>query len=59
MMEAIVIWVLSVQLWTDPPPAIKIVYSKEYSTRDECMVEKEKWDKKFVSLCLTKVVVKQ
>ncbi len=57
-METIIIWVLSVQLWTDPPPAIKLIYSKEYATRDECMLEKEKVDKKFVSLCFTKVVTK-
>lgn len=55
-METLITWVLSVQLWTDPPPAIKMVYSKEFATREECFVEKEKWDKKFVSLCLVKVV---
>ena len=53
-MEPVIIWLLSIQLWTDPPPAIKIVYTKEFATRDECMSEKEKWDKKFVSLCLMK-----
>jgi hypothetical protein len=47
-----IIWLLSIQLWTDPPPAIKIVYTKEYQTHEECMQEREKWDKKFVSLCL-------
>ncbi len=57
-METIIIWVLSVQLWTDPPPAIKLIYTKEYATRDECMAERDKVDKKFVSLCLTKVVTK-
>lgn len=55
-MEALIVWVLSVQVWTDPPPAIKIVWSREFATREECMLEKEKWDKKFVALCLTKVV---
>lgn len=58
-METIIVWVLSIQIWSDPPPVIKIVYSKQFDTREECMVEKEKWDKKFVSLCLTKVVEKK
>jgi hypothetical protein len=58
-METIIVWVLSIQIWSDPPPAIKIVYTKQFDTREECMIEKEKWDKKFVSLCLTKVVEKK
>ena len=55
-METLLIWVLSVQLWTDPPPSIKLIYTKEFATRDECIAEKDKVDKKFVSLCMTKVV---
>lgn len=53
-MDIVVVWLLSVQVWTDPPPQIKVVYTKEFSTREECFVEKEKWEKKFVSLCLEK-----
>lgn len=49
-----IVWLLSVQIWTDPPPKIQVVYTKEYSTREECFVEKEKWESKFVSLCLEK-----
>ncbi len=49
------IWVLSVQLWTDPPPKIAIIYSKEFSSREECLKEKQKWEnKEFTSLCLFK-----
>lgn len=54
-METIVIWVLSIQLWTDPPPAIKLVYTKEFATREECMQAREPWAQTpFQSLCLTK-----
>lgn len=55
-METIIVWLLSVQIWSDPPPKIQIVYTKEYTTHEECMKEKEKWEeKKLVSLCLEKV----
>ena len=55
----IVTWVLMIQLWTDPPPAIKIIYHKEFETREECMKAKADWDKtKFVSLCMVKAVDK-
>jgi hypothetical protein len=53
-MEIIVVWVLSIQLWTDPP-AIKLIYTKEFPTREECMQAREPWIKTpFQSLCLTK-----
>lgn len=51
----IITWVLSVQLWIDPPPAIQLIYNKEYTTHEECMQERERWDKtKFTALCLMK-----
>jgi hypothetical protein len=54
-METIIVWVLSIQLWTDPPPAIKLIYTKEFETREECMLARELWTKTpFQSLCLTK-----
>jgi hypothetical protein len=54
-METIIVWVLSIQLWTDPPPAIKLVYTKEFATREECMQARESWTQTpFQSLCLTK-----
>jgi hypothetical protein len=52
----IVVWILSVQLWTDPPPAIKFVYTKEFPTHEECMAARSEWEKtKFNSFCLMKV----
>jgi hypothetical protein len=55
-METIVIWVLSVQLWNDPPPAIKLIYTKEFATREACMEAREQWIKTpYQSLCLTKI----
>lgn len=54
-METIVVYVLSVQLWTDPPPKIEVIYQKEFSTHEECMKERAVWDqKKLVALCLLK-----
>jgi len=54
-MEIVTVWVLSIQLWTDPPPAIKLIYTKEFATREECMQAREQWLKTpFQSLCLTK-----
>lgn len=51
----IVVWLLSVQLWTDPPPKIKIMFTKEYTTYEECMEAREYWaDKQFQALCLIK-----
>jgi hypothetical protein len=55
-METIVIWVLMVELWTDPPPKIQIVYKKEYATREECMQAREEWlGKKLEAMCMVKV----
>jgi hypothetical protein len=54
-METIIVWLLSVQVWTEPDPKIKFVYTKEYPTHEECMREKQQWEeKKLVALCLTK-----
>jgi hypothetical protein len=55
-MEPVIVYLLSVQLWTEPPPKIQLVYTKEYATHEECMRERAKWDeKKLVALCLMKV----
>ncbi len=52
----IIVWVLSVQLWQDPPPRMLFVYNKEYSTYEECMHNREIWAvKDFKSFCLLKV----
>jgi len=54
-METVIVWMLSVQIWSDPPPKIQVIYTKEYSTHHECMLERQKWEeKKLVSLCLQK-----
>lgn len=57
MTETIVlVWVLSVQLWTDPPPKIKIIYNKEFATYNECMEARKDWDTtKFQALCFNKI----
>lgn len=53
----IVVWVLTVQLWSDPPPKIAITYKKEYTNRDECMQAKQDWqEKKFKTMCEIKVI---
>ena len=45
-----------VQLWTDPPPKIQIIYKKEFQTEQECFKAKEEWEKtKFISMCMVKV----
>jgi len=55
-METVIVWLLSVQIWSDPPPKIQVVYTKEYATHQECMTEKKKWEEKnLVSLCLQKI----
>jgi hypothetical protein len=55
-MEIITVWVLSIQLWIDPPPAIKMIYTKEFATREACMQAREQWAKTpYQSLCLTKI----
>ena len=54
-MELITVWVLSVQLWTEPDEKIKFVYTKEYTTYEECMHNREIWAQKdFKSFCLLK-----
>lgn len=60
-METIAVWVLTIQLWTDPPPKIQFVYSKEYPTHEECMKAREEWvkQKDHTSLCLVKVKEKK
>lgn len=55
-MEPVVTWLLMVQLWTDPPPKIQMVYKKEYATQEECMKAREEWlQKKFETMCMVKV----
>jgi len=55
-METIVTYLLMVQLWTDPPPKIQIIYKKEFQTEQECFKAKEEWEKtKFISMCMVKV----
>lgn len=55
----IVVWLLSVQLWTDPPPKIKIMFTKEYATHEECMEAREYWvGRQFQALCLVKQKIK-
>lgn len=45
-------WILIVQLWTDTPPAIKMVYRKEYPNYEQCMAARKEWiDKKLVAIC--------
>ena len=45
-------WILIVQLWNDPPPKMKFVYSKVYPNYAECMEARKEWiDKKFVAIC--------
>ncbi len=52
----IVVWVLSIQLWSDPPPKNPLIYNKEYPTYEECMAARQEWDKtKFRAFCLMKV----
>jgi hypothetical protein len=48
-------WILVVQLWTDPPPKIKFVYSKVYPNYQECMEARKEWDDKgLVAICSVK-----
>jgi len=53
-------WILVVQLWTDPPPRMKFVYSKVYPDYQTCMEARKEWDNKgFVALCSVKAPVDQ
>ena len=36
-------WLLIIQLWTDPPPKIKFIYSKEYPNYEACMTARQEW----------------
>lgn len=48
-------WILIVQLWSDPPPKIKFVYSKVYPDYAACMDARKEWEQKnFVALCSPK-----
>jgi hypothetical protein len=50
-------WILVVQLWSDPPPAMKFIYKKEYPNYQECMTARKEWDNKgFVALCSVKAL---
>lgn len=45
-------WILIVQIWNDPPPKMKFVYSKVYPTYAECMAARREWDNKgLVAIC--------
>lgn len=61
MNELIIVWVLSVQLWTDSPSKIQFVYNKEYPTHEECMRAREEWVKvkDHTTLCLMKTKPKK
>ena len=49
-------WILVIQLWSDTPPPIQMVYRKEYPNYAECMEARKEWiEKKFVALCGVKV----
>lgn len=55
-MDIIVVWLLMVKLWSDPPPKIQIVYKKEYATQEECMQARKEWlGKKLEAMCMVKV----
>lgn len=48
-------WILVVQLWTDSPPKIQMVYRKEYANYSECMTARKVWDNKnLVAICAVK-----
>jgi len=55
-MTTVIVWLLSVQIWTESESKMKFVYNKEYATYEECMENREIWaQKNFQSFCLTKV----
>ena len=49
------VWILIVQLWSDPPPKIKLMYTKEYATYEECMAAKKEYMPTYVAICEKKV----
>lgn len=54
-MEVVTVWILIVQLWTDPPPKIQLIYTKEFKTEEECFKAKEEVSSKYVSMCSQKI----
>jgi hypothetical protein len=55
-MTTVIVWLLSVQIWTESESKMKFVYTKEYATYEECMENREIWaQKNFQSFCSTKV----
>lgn len=56
MSETIVVWLLSIQLWTDVPSKMQFIYNQEFPTYEECMKEREEWliFKEHTVLCLLK-----
>ena len=51
----VVAWILTVQLWTEPTPQMKFVYTKEYATYEACMEAREHWAlRDFPSFCAPK-----
>ncbi len=60
-MEIITVWLLSIQFWNDPPPAMKFVYVKQFDTYEQCMAARDTWietqmhdREKFQSTCSPK-----
>ena len=51
----ITVWILIVQLWTDPPPKIQLVYTKEYATYEECMDARKPYLDQYVAMCAPKI----
>ena len=47
----VIVWILMVQLWTDPPPKIKLIYTKEFATYEECMRAREEYMPAYVAIC--------
>jgi hypothetical protein len=51
-------WILVVQIWSDPPPKIQLVYRKELPDYSTCMQARKEWEeKKLVALCSPKAAV--
>ena len=48
------VWILIVQLWSDPPPKIKLMYTKEYATYEECMEASKEYMPVYVAICSIK-----
>lgn len=39
-------WILVVQIWSDPPPKIQLVYRKELPDYSTCMQARKEWEEK-------------